>query len=49
MLYLYFVRLDLEFDGAVIALKMESIALALAGFLSVLSWHYAIKKQIRNR
>ncbi|HBH50060.1 MAG TPA: hypothetical protein DDX98_15555 [Bacteroidales bacterium] len=45
MLYLYFVRLDLEFDGAVIALKMESIALALAGFLSVLSWHYAIKNK----
>ena len=46
MLYLYFVRLDLEFDGAVIALRMESITLAIAGFLSVFSWYYAIKNKL---
>ena len=46
MIYLYFVRLDVEFDGAVIALQMESIFLALAGFLAVWSWHYSIKNNL---
>jgi len=45
-IYLYFVRLDVEFDGAVIALQMESVFLALAGFLAVWSWHYAIKNNL---
>jgi len=44
MLYLYFVRLDMELDGAVLALQLESVSLALSGFLSIYSWHYAIKK-----
>jgi len=43
MIYLYFVRLDVEFDGATIALQMESVFLALSGFLALWSWHYAIK------
>jgi uncharacterized membrane protein len=43
MLYLYFVRLDMELDGAVLALQMESVMLSLAGLLSIYSWHYAIK------
>lgn len=46
MLYLYFVRLDLELDGATLALQMESVTLALAGFLSIWSWHYAIKHDL---
>ncbi len=46
MIYLYFVRIDVEFDGAVIALQMESIFLALAGFLAVWSWHYSIKNNL---
>jgi len=46
MIYLYFVRLDVELDGAVIALQMESIFLALAGFLAVWSWHYAIRNNL---
>ena len=46
MLYIYFIRLDLEFDGPVITLRMESITLAFAGFLSVLSWYYAIKNKL---
>ena len=46
MIYLYFVRLDVEFDGAVIALQIESIFLAIAGFLGVWSWHYAIKNKL---
>ncbi len=44
MLYLYFVRLDMELGGAVLALQMESVTLSLSGFLSIYSWHYAIKK-----
>jgi hypothetical protein len=46
MLYLYFVRLDMELDGAILALQMESITLALSGFLSIYSWHYAIKNKL---
>jgi hypothetical protein len=41
MLYLYFLRFDVEFDGLILALQMESIFLALAGFLGVLNWKYA--------
>ena len=44
MLYLYFVRLDIELDGVVLALQLESVTLAMSGFLSIYSWHYAIKK-----
>lgn len=43
MLYFYFVRLDVELGGAVITLKMESVFLALAGFISIWSWYYSIK------
>ena len=46
LLYFYFVRLDVQFDGAVIALQMESITLALAGFMSVLGWNYAVKNNL---
>ena len=41
MIYLYFVRFDMEFDGMTLALQMESIFLALAGFIGVFNWHYA--------
>ena len=44
MIYLYFVRLDMEFEGAVVALEFESIFLALAGFIGVWCWYYANKK-----
>jgi len=46
MIYLYFVRLDVELDGAIIALQMESVFLALAGFLAVWSWHHSIKHNL---
>jgi len=46
MIYLYFVRLDMEFDGAVITLQMESAFLALAGLFSILSWAYAIENNL---
>ena len=41
MLYLYFVRFDMAYDGMTLALQMESVFLALAGFVGVLSWVYA--------
>jgi hypothetical protein len=44
MIYFYFVRLDIELEGVGIALLMESIFLALAGFLGVYGWNYALKK-----
>ena len=46
LLYFYFVRLDVQFDGAAIALQMESIFLALAGLMSILGWHYAVKNHL---
>ncbi len=46
MIYLYFVRLDVQFDGAVITLQVESVSLALAGFFSIASWYYAIKNNM---
>jgi succinate dehydrogenase hydrophobic anchor subunit len=41
MVYLYFMRFDIEFDGPVIALEMESVFLSLAGFTGVAGWIYA--------
>lgn len=49
LLYFYFVRLDVEFDGAAITLQMESITLALAGFMSVLGWNYAVKNDLVSK
>lgn len=41
MIYLYFVRFDMEYDGLTLALQMESVFLALAGFAGAISWVYA--------
>jgi len=41
--YLYSVRLDLVFESDVLALFMQSVTLALAGFMGVLAWLYANK------
>ncbi len=46
MLYIYFVRLDAEFPGETSLMIMQSIMLAIAGFLSVISWHYALKNNL---
>jgi hypothetical protein len=46
MLYIYFVRLDAQFEGEVFLMQLQSIFLAIAGFLSVISWHYAIKNDL---
>lgn len=48
MLYLYFVRFDLEFDGMTLALQMESVFLALAGFIGVYNWLYARKNNLTS-
>jgi len=41
MIYLYFVRFDMEYDGMKLALQMESIFLAAAGFIAAFNWRYA--------
>jgi hypothetical protein len=46
MLYIYFVRLDAQFGGEVLLMQMQSLFLALAGLLSVWSWHYALKNNL---
>jgi len=46
MLYLYFVRLDLEMGGQTLVLRMESVSLAIAGGIGVWAWHYANKRQL---
>lgn len=46
MLYIYFVRLDAEFPGEVLLMQMQSAFLAIAGFLSVYSWHYTVKNKL---
>jgi len=48
MLYLYFVRFDLEFEGMTLALQMESVFLALAGFIGVYNWKYATKNELTS-
>jgi len=46
MLYIYFVRLDAQFEGVILLMQMQSLFLALAGFLSVGSWHYALQNNL---
>ena len=43
LLYFYSVRLDMETQSDVLALFMQSVTLALAGFTSVVAWVYAYK------
>ena len=49
MLYMYFVRFDIEFDGMTLALRMESILLALAGFTGAFNWYYAYKNGLISK
>ena len=44
LLYFYSVRLDMETDSDVLALFMQSVSLALAGFAGVAAWIYAFKR-----
>lgn len=48
MIYLYFVRFDMEFDGMTLALQMESVFLALAGFIGAFNWMYAEKNKLTS-
>lgn len=43
LIYFYFVRLDVELDGAIITLQMESVFLALSGLFGIASWYYSEK------
>jgi uncharacterized membrane protein len=43
LLYFYSIRLDMETQSDVLALFMQSVSLALAGFTSVVAWAYAKK------
>ncbi len=49
MMYLYFVRIDIESDGMVLALQMESVFLALAGFIGAVNWYYAKKNKLTSK
>ncbi len=44
LLYFYSVRLDMETQSDVLALFMQSVSLALAGFAGVVAWVYASKQ-----
>lgn len=46
MIYIYFVRLDAEFGGEVLLMQLQSTFLAIAGILSVWSWHYSVKNDL---
>ena len=46
LLYLYSVRLDMETQSDVLALFMQSVSLALAGFAGVAAWIYASKHAV---
>ena len=48
MIYLYFVRFDLEFDGPILALQMESLFLSLAGFTGVANWIFARRNKLTS-
>jgi succinate dehydrogenase hydrophobic anchor subunit len=48
MLYLYFVRFDMAYDGMKLALQMQSTFLALAGFIGIYNWLYARKNRLTS-
>lgn len=44
LIYLYFMRLDNETDGDEFTLLMESVFMAIAGFLGIYNWQYSRKQ-----
>ena len=46
MIYLYFMRFDMEFEGLEIALYMQRVFLAPAGFIGVFNWVYARRNDL---
>ena len=45
LLYMYFVKLGEEYQGDIDVLALQSISLAIAGFISVAAWRYAAKNK----
>lgn len=45
LIYLYFVSMELVFKGELLPLLLQSIALAVVGFLGVIAWSYALKNR----
>lgn len=43
LIYLYFVRMGVEFKNDIASFVFQSISLALVGFTGVVAWSYAIK------
>jgi len=43
LVYLYFVRMEIVFKGELLPLLLQSITLALVGFLGVAAWSYALR------
>jgi hypothetical protein len=46
LLYLYFIRLDIQMGGQTLILRLESVSLAIAGGFGVGAWHYANKQNL---
>ena len=46
LLYLYFIRLDMEMGGQTLVLRLESLSLAIAGGIGVWAWHHANKNDL---
>ncbi len=46
LLYLYFIRLDMEMGGQTLVLRLESLSLAIAGGIGVWAWHHANKQNL---
>jgi hypothetical protein len=46
LLYLYFIRLDMQMGGQTLILQLESLSLAIAGGMGVWAWHYANKRKL---
>ena len=44
LIYLYFMRLDNETDGDEFTLLMESVFMAIAGFIGIYNWNYCKNK-----
>lgn len=45
LIYLYFIRMELAFKGELLPLLLQSITLAVVGFLGVIAWSYALKNR----
>jgi hypothetical protein len=46
LLYLYFIRLDIQMGGQALVLRLESLSLAIAGGIGVWAWHSANQRNL---